>query len=485
MSRTKIEKREERLIFEARGRVVPSRESGSLEPRKARRESTTDVITVDGQTMPMSEDAIAMAFAERYGGQLLYNHTSKRWHTWDGAIWRREDTRLAYEYARRLTRTLNSSGQAKWARSSIFSAVETIATADRTFARKVRDFDQYPWLLGTPAGAVDLRTGALSAPDPKLLITKATGFAPTEAGVIPVRWLAFLAEATRGDQELVSYLQKVCGYALTGKTTEHLLAFVYGPGGNGKGVLLATLMAVFGDYAQSAAMETFTAAKYDRHPTELAALCGARLVMASETESGRTWAESRIKQLTGGDRIRARFMRCDEFEFDPEFQLILVGNHKPRIVSIDDAMRRRLALIEFMHRPLKINRNLADELLAEGPAILRWMIDGCLAWQAEGLERPAAVVAATDEYFHDEDLIGSWIDECCDVAASHSEPSGLLFRSWSEFCKASSEDPRTATWFGTEMNRRGFYIDRARNGRPRFGIRLKPREGTDDPWGCQ
>ena len=161
------------------------------------------------------------------------------------------------------------------------------------------------------------------------------------------KWLAFLHRITGGDIDLIAYLQRVAGYCLTGDTGEQAMFFGYGVGANGKGVFLHTIGWVLGDYCKTAAIETFTETKSDRHPTELARLRGARLVTATETESGRNWAESRIKMLTGGDVVTAHFMRQDDFEYLPQFKLFLSGNHKPGLRSVGEAMRRRVNMIPF------------------------------------------------------------------------------------------------------------------------------------------
>ena len=165
-----------------------------------------------------------------------------------------------------------------------------------------------------------------------------------------------------------------------------------GDGGNGKGVFLNTIASVMADYAVAAAMETFVSSSTDKHPTDLAMLRGARLVYASETEEGRNWADSRIKQMTGGDRIRARFMRQDFFEYLPQFKLLLIGNHQPNLRNIDDAAKRRFNIVPFTHKPPTPDPDLMTKLHAEWPGILRWLIDGCLAWQRVGLVRPPVVV---------------------------------------------------------------------------------------------
>ena len=202
-------------------------------------------------------------------------------------------------------------------------------------------------------------------------------------------FLRFLAEVTAGDCELQSFLQRLFGYSLTGSVREHALAFFYGLGANGKSVLLSTASGLLGDYHTTAPIETFTASGSDRHPTEIAGLRGARLVTAIETEEGRRWAESRIKALTGGDKIPARFMRQDFFEFTPQFKLVIAGNHKPGLRSVDEAIRRRFNLVPFtVTIPTeKRDKELSEKLKPEWSGILQWMIDGCLAWQKKRSSR--------------------------------------------------------------------------------------------------
>ncbi len=225
--------------------------------------------------------------------------------------------------------------------------MEKFAQADRRFAITSADWNSDPFLrVATPAGTVDLRTGRLRVADPLDRINKIAGTSPSEKIDCP-RWLSFLHEATGGDTEPIRSPQRWCGYCLTGDIREHALVFCWGPGGNGKTVLLNTETAILGDYAQTAAMETFTASQYASHPTDLAMLCGARLVTAAETEEGRAWAETRIKQLTGGDPISARFMRQDFFTFKPTFKLMVIGNHEPALRNVDDAARRRFNVVPF------------------------------------------------------------------------------------------------------------------------------------------
>jgi putative DNA primase/helicase len=410
----------------------------------------------------VTEDSAAVEFVEENVDKLRYCHSTGSWFQWDGNIWRREDTQLAFHWARLLARRLgeNEDKKARGAigKTAFASGVEKFAQRDRAMAVTVAYWDQDQWLLGTPAGTVDLRTGKLRPSDPTDGITKSTLVAPADTG--RVLWMKFLGETTGGDAGLIRFLQQWLGYCLTGSTREHALIFLYGGGGNGKGVFLNTTARIFGDYAATAAMDTFAVSKNERHPTDLAMLRGARIVTASETEEGRAWAEARIKALTGGDKISARFMRQDFFEYYPQFKLTIIGNHKPVLRTVDDAMRRRINMIPFLLKPPVIDRQLEDKLLTEARGILQWMIDGCLDWQANGLIRPAVVQAATSAYFSEQDLFGHWIEECCDVALGRNPPiwglSGSLFASWAEYCRKANEAPGTQKAFAGKMIQRSF-----------------------------
>src|SRR5262249_34823178 len=214
-----------------------------------------------------------------------------------------------------------------------------------------------------------------------------------------------------------------------------------GTGANGKSVLLSTIAGILGDYHRSSPIETFTVSTSERHPTELAGLRGARLVTAVETEEGRRWAESRIKSLTGGDTIAARFMRQDYFEFRPQFKLLVGGNHKPGLRSVDEAIRRRFKLIPFTVTipPEGRDPNLTERLRSDWPAILAWMIDGCMAWRDQKLSPPSIVLDATATYLESEDAVGSWLEQSCRRSPILSDSSGSLYRSWCAWAEQAGE----------------------------------------------
>jgi len=391
-----------------------------------------------------TEDALALAFTRRYHRDWRYVAAWGRWLVWDGRRWRNEETLAATDLIRGVCRHAalqadNPKLAAKLATSGTVGGVERLARADRRHAATTAEWDADPWLLNTPGGVVDLRTGRLRAHDRADRMTKITTATP--AGDCPT-WRRFLAEVTGGDADLQAYLQRVSGYCLTGSTQEHALFFLYGTGANGKSVFVNTLATILGDYAASAPMDTFMETRSDRHPTDMAGLRGARFVSSIETEQGRRWAESKVKSLTGGDKISARFMRQDFFEFWPQFKLFVAGNHKPAIRNVDEAMKRRLHLIPFTVTvpPERRDKHLQHKLLAERDGILAWALEGCLAWQRLGrLDPPSQVVAATEEYFEAEDALGRWLEERCVREANAKSLTAELFTDWKQWAEAAGE----------------------------------------------
>ena len=433
----------------------------------------------------LTEDWAARTFAERHVGKLLFCHDTGAWHEWTGAAWVPNRVQVAFHWARTLARELCANETAKTrfivSKTSFSAGVERFCRADPVFAVTAETWDSDPWLLGTPGGTVDLRKGDVRPARQDERITRLTAVTPIVSPDCPT-WLRFLDEATGNDAALIRFLRQWCGYALTGLTREHALVFVYGPGGNGKSVFLNVLTGILGAYAKTAAMDTFTASKGDKHPTDMAMLRGARLVTASETEEDRAWAEARIKSLTGGDPVTARFMRQDFFTFVPTFKLTIVGNHQPMLRSVDDAARRRFNIIPFIRKPEQPDRRLEDKLRAEWPAILRWMIEGCLDWQANGLVRPESVTEATDAYFAEQDLMAQWLAEKCDVRQGDPnvwDRTTDLFESWSSYAKAAGDTPGTVKAFGPAMRRKGFPQHRTKHARGFSGLRLRP----DQPYG--
>jgi putative DNA primase/helicase len=427
----------------------------------------------------ITQDGIARVFASRHADELRFDHSADAWFKWTGTHWQKDDTDQAFEFARRLSREVSEGSDGKalqsMRRTGFAAGVERFARSDPALAVTAEVWDAVPFLLGTPGGTVELPTGMLRPAEPIEMITKITAVAPADKAVCPI-WLRFLEEATGGDPDLIRLLQQWFGYCLTGSTAEHALAFVHGDGGNGKSVFLNTVTGIMGDYAVTAAMDSLTASIGDRHSADLAMLRGARLVAASETEQGRNWAENRIKALTGGDPITARFMRGNFFTYKPAFKLTIVGNHAPALSTVDAAMRRRINIVPFVHQPEKPDHTLERRLRKEWPGILRWAILGCLDWRQNGLIRPACVTSATESYFEDQDLMGQWLTQCCEVEVGNARlwaNTTDLYLSWSKFITAAGKKAETQPAFVAALKRRRLTQHRTNHGRGFIGICLK------------
>jgi putative DNA primase/helicase len=430
---------------------------------------------IDHRPPEFTDEALALRFAETYADRLRYVASWSRWLYWDGTRWQPDSTLLAFDFARKICREASAACNKKRVAVAIASAktvaaIERLAKADRRIAATVDQWDSDLWLLNTPKGTFNLRAGALQPHRREDYITKITAVAP--GGACPT-WIKFLLRVV--GPEIASYLGRVGGYVLTGSTVEHSLFFLHGTGANGKSVFINTVSGLLGDYATTASMETFVASNTDRHPTELASLRGARLVTATETEEGRRWAESRIKALTGGDRISARFMRQDLFEFVPQFKLMIAGNHKPGLRGVDEAIRRRMNLVPFTVTIPANERDehLAEMLKAEWPGILQWMIDGCAEWLENGLCRPDAVERATADYLIAEDTIGAWLTQAC-VNNGYSTTADL-FASWRRYAEETGEFVGSQKRLSQALRDRN-YIDKREpeTGRAGFlGVRLK------------
>lgn len=427
----------------------------------------------------VTEDAIALRFADR-NLDLRWCQIWGKWLVWDGSVWKPDETVHVYDQVRQFCRrnsewTAETTGdKKKFCSATFIAAVERLSRSDRRYAAVADQFDPDDWVLNTPSGVVDLKTGKLRDADPEDYCTKIAAAKPS--GNCP-RWRQFLEEVTDCDVDLIDYLQRMIGYCLTGSTREHSLHFLYGTGGNGKSVFLDTITGILGDYARTAPMDTFTESHTDRHPTELAMLQGARLVVANETEQGKRWAQSRIKALTGGDKITARYMRQDFFEFVPKFKLVIAGNTKPKLDTVDEAMRRRFHIVPFTVQipPKDRDLDLAMKLRVEWPGILAWAIDGCLNYQEMGLAAPDKVLEATSSYLDSQDIFTEWMESECEFGPDYWETPTLLFSSWRKFAESARERVGTRAILKERMEAKG-YVQRRDGayGRRWIGIKVKP-----------
>lgn len=452
----------------------------------------------DGAPPPpkYSDLAAANKFCNESGGNFRYVEVMGGWQRYDKGVWSRDENHFAEAAAKKVCRhyadeantdaNLNTAQRRAvvmaLTKTSTIGNVLKAARSDRRVGRVTpKHFDARLDEINTPLGIVDLRTGELQDHDPLAYHTKMAAVGPLEGK--PVKWLAFLEEALGGDPELITFMQTLAGYWLTGSTDEQQFTFIWGPGGNGKGVFANAIADVMGDYSTRTPANTFAATRNEAHPEQLARLRGARLVLTTETQEGQAWDESKVKTATGGDVIAARFMGKDSFEFMPRFKLLFLGNHKPRIRNIDAAMKRRIHLVPMTVTPKTVNKKLSTELKAEWPQILAWAIEGAVRWYADGeLKVPKAVRSATDEYFGEEDIVGQFISECCDTTHhTQFEATVDLFEAWTNWATHQGEMVRTQTWLARQINGRPGIaaakhpVTRAQRGF--LGIKLLTRPG--------
>ena len=457
-----------------------------------------------GPDFDLSHDALASDMgAQGWDRDARHVALWGKWLFWTGTRWLR-DERLDHmtrtrAYLRARAESLTEWAEAKaaqieadeaegkgeklrtWAKDqarslrhkNTIAAIESLARSNAALVASARDFDRDRLLLGTPGGTVDLRTGLLRAARRDDMLTMQTAVAPAPGS--PVLWLKFLNEVFGGDADLIAFMQRAAGYALTGETREHKLLFLYGTGRNGKSVFLNTLFGIWGDYARRAHSATFLNSVGDKHPTDLAGLQGARLVAGSELPKDKTWDESTIKDLTGGDTMTARFMRGDFFDFDPQLTLFVAGNNMPSFRGVDEAIRARVVLVPFTVTipPERRDTHLADKLQAEAGQILQWAIEGAQQWQARGLDVPASVAAASAEYFDDEDTLGQFLADEIRAESTAFVTTTALHQRFVQWCQAQGLNAWTLRTLQKEVKGRGWIETRKNHGRGFMGMQLK------------
>jgi putative DNA primase/helicase len=354
--------------------------------------------------------------------------------------------------------------------------------------------DRDPWLLNCPNGTLELKTGTLREHRRADLITKLCP-TPYSSNANCPAFERFLDAVFQGDGEVITFVQRFLGYCLTGDVGEQILPIFWGVGSNGKTTLLNAVLSVLGnEYVLTANEDLLVKPKGERHLTELAQLFKVRLVIASETEEGSPLNENRVKGLTGGDRIRARRMREDLWEFDPTHKLILVTNHKPKVRGRDHALWRRLRLVPFevvfwkpedypaggacLDPRLRADRTIPEKLAAEREGILAWLVRGCLDWQRHGLNTPAKVLTATREYRDAEDLVAQFVAERCVLGQDrYRVRAAELYQTFKLWLKSAGEEEMSQRTFGERIGCLDGVRRHTADGTWYGGIALRP-QGT-------
>jgi P4 family phage/plasmid primase-like protien len=440
----------------------------------------------------------ARLLVEHHGEQLRYCTDRGRWLAWNGTVWvwQPADGGLAREYAKDIAARLPAGNTAEVNfRRKALSAKGTTdmliqARTDPRITVTMADLDAHPWELNTPAGIIDLTTGTLMPADPAKLHTRTTACAPDPTADTRL-WGQFLA-TTFQDPELTGYMQRLTGYSTVGQVREHILPFAYGLGGNGKGAFLEAIRAVLGDYATTSPNGFLMASNYAQHSTEIARLAGARMVICSEVNEGDKFDEAKVKQLTGGDTLTARFMRQDDFTFTPTHHLWLMGNNQPAVESGGNSFWRRIRLIPFTHTVNEDERieDLQGILARDhGPALLNWIAQGAAHYHQHGLQEPASVTEATKDYAHDVDTVARFLEEDCTLhpgpnANSFATTTSGLRNAYDAWCKANGETPLRGRTFVVQLSKHGITTGlaapRTTTNRMYGGVTLNSSENEPD-----
>jgi len=416
----------------------------------------------------------AEMFVDRFQAIVRYIHALESWFIWDDVgRWLPDSIEGVNQLARQLSNDLiadsvqisgrRDEGKLKrgieiGSRNQI-SSMLWLARSDPRIVIRREQIDVDPFLLGVRNGVIDLRTGQKRNARKGDFITKSCGCNHDPEATAP-RWTAFLAEIFEGQTDLIEYIQRAVGYSLTGDTREQILFFLYGAGANGKSTFIELLAALLADYAFRASQNVLCLNRYYREPLdEIASLEGYRFVSIAETGESHM-AEVRIKLLTGGDTVTGKAHYKAATSFQPKFKLWIFGNSKPAVYGVDYAMWRRIRLIPFtVQFPVeKQDSTLKEKLLAELPGILNWAIEGALAWQAEGrLIPPERVVAATNEYRDDQDILRDFIAEKIEPAKDHELPHKELYRAYKNWHEEGSSDkPFTSKKVAQMFRDRGY-----------------------------
>lgn len=410
---------------------------------------------------------------DMYGYMLKYFYTEHKFLFYENGKWKRDDFGYTEKLADEVIHQMEKEDSAE-----IFAENEELQKNFRKHIKKTRSqtgrknmiagvahfmpvlpeqLDRDRTIIGMKNGVLDLKTGELKPHDSKYFLTKQIPFAYLADAPRPERWLKFLDEIFLSDKELIRYIQKAVGYSLTGSNAEQCAFFLHGAGNNGKSIFLELLRYIFGDYASNIQADTIMVQQKSGNSasSDIARLQGSRLVTCSETAEGVRLNEPLIKQMTGDDMMTVRKLYCEEFEFRPEFKLWMATNHKPTIRGTDKGIWRRIHLIPFqLDIPAnQVDRNLKYKLAKESESILKWIVEGCLLWQKEGLQMPKKVLDAVSEYRKEMDVVSKFLDACCEIGNGEVKAS-VLYAVYLKWAGENTEYKMSNTKFGIEMQKK-------------------------------
>jgi putative DNA primase/helicase len=421
-------------------------------------EKSSEDITAQLASLGQTDTDNAERFARRFGRKVIYT-PGHGWLVYDGKRWRHDELLRVNELAKDTARLIAGeakhlevedarAGRVKFSAQSLSkgSLDRMLDLAKSLVGVEDKHLDADHWLLNVENGTIDLRTGRREKHDPRDLLTKLAPVKFSRRAKCPL-FIKFLKRVTGDDAGLRIFIQKAVGYCLTGMTTEQVFFFVHGKSGdNGKSTLVNLIRDILGDYGCHTPTETLLTKQYDNNiPADLARLAGARMVTAIEADANRHLAEAKIKAMTGGEPIVARFMRQNFFSFEPEFKLWLVANDRPKVRGTDVAFWRRVRVIPLTIKIPKdeLDKSLAEKLRLEAPGILAWAVRGCRRWQRKGLAQPKTVQAASERWHQEMDHLNRFVTERLVIAPGQRLAASQVFDRYTKWCYANAEESLT------------------------------------------
>jgi P4 family phage/plasmid primase-like protien len=455
--------------------------------------------TPDARSHDWTDTGNGKRLVDMYGRQLRYCKSYKEWLVYDGKRWDQDNhyavELMAKDISARVMQEIPEGADddekkrfekfAKLCQSrEKMSAAMTAARSERGVPIMPDQLDTCSWSFNCLNGTIDLLTQQFRPHSPNDLITKLAPVNYDPHAKCP-NWDKFILDILGGDHEVVDYVQRAVGYALTGVIREHVLFFLYGTGRNGKTTFLNAIQWAMGDYATEIDSDLLIAQGFPTHPTGLTELQGRRFVVANETDDGKRFAEALIKKLTGGNNISARRMHQDFYTFKPTHHIFLAANYKPDIRGTDPGMWRRIKLIPFsqcydteLPGGIKPDLELPNKLDEERSGILNWLIEGCRQWQTRSLDEPAAIRKLVNEYRNEQDTLGLWISENCVQGVEVGTKSLVresiadLYSSYSEWCSKTGSHAFGMRRFAAQLTELGFHTSKSNSTTWKLGIRL-------------
>jgi putative DNA primase/helicase len=466
---------------------------GMANPRRAGTTAAGSTGPATLGTMNLTDTGNAERYVAEHNQVARYVGAWDRWLIYDGRRWVRDLTRQAEDLAKETIRRIYAEAAlaatsqdrariADWAEDSESrrsrDAMVALARSERLVSMAHEVLDQDPWLLNVLNGTLNLRDGVLLPHRADDYLSKLAPVPYDPDAPCPL-WLAFLLRVLDNDGALASFVQRAVGYSLTGSDREHALFFGHGEGANGKSTFLTMLQRLLGDYAIQAAPDLLLAHRGEVHPTGQADLFRARVAVCTEADDGASWAAATVKRLTGGDRIKARRMREDFWEFDPTHKFWVGANYKPVLRRHDPAFWRRIMLIPFdvVIPEAERDKELAAKLAVEASGILAWAVRGCREWQERGLDPPQRVLDAIRAYNVEQDRVARFVEEVCVPRLGARTAVADLARAYAEWCRRQGEDPGGMSFLGDGLDRLGF--PRARSHGVRFHEGIVVLEGWE------